>query len=43
MEKRNNLVTFMQAYLLSLGGINEAMGIIMGKGDGIMMMNLIHF
>lgn len=41
MEKRNNLVTFMQAYLLSLGGINEAMGIIMGKGDGIMIMNLI--
>lgn len=41
MEKRNNLVTFMQAYLLSLGGINEAMGIILGRDEGIMIMNLI--
>ena len=41
MEKRNNLVAFMQAYLLSLGGINEVVGIILGRSDRIMIMNLI--
>ena len=41
LEKKNNLVAFIQAYLLSLGGINEAMGVLLGKSDGIMIMNLI--
>lgn len=41
MEKKNNLVAFMQAYLLSLGGINEAMGVLLNRNEGIMIINLI--
>ena len=39
-KKQSILITFMQAYLLSLGGINELMGIVLKKSDGIMIMNL---
>jgi len=41
IRKENNLVSFMQAYLLSLGGLNQIMGIFLEKSDGIMVMNLI--
>lgn len=45
MEKKtkgqSNLISFMQAYLLSLGGLNQIMGIFLGRSDGIMVMNLI--
>lgn len=40
-NRQNNLISFMQAYLLSLDAINQIMGIFLGKSDGIMIMNLI--
>ncbi len=40
-EKQSGLVSFMQAYLLSLGGLNQIMGIVLDRKDGIMIMNLI--
>ena len=41
MEKRNYIPSFLVAYLLSLGGLNHIMGIVLGKSDGIMIMNLV--
>lgn len=40
-ERHNNLISFMQAYLLSLGGLNQIMGIVLGRKDGIMIMNML--
>lgn len=40
-ERQNNLISFMQAYLLSLSGLNQIMGIVLGRGDGIMIMNML--
>lgn len=40
-ERQNNLISFMQAYLLSLGGLNQIMGIVLGRKDGIMIMNML--
>lgn len=40
-NKHSNLVSLMQAYLLSIGGLNQIMGIFLDKTDGIMVMNLI--
>lgn len=40
-ERQNNLISFMQAYLLSLGGLNQIMGIVLGRSDGIMIMNML--
>jgi len=40
-NRQNNLISFMQAYLLSLGGLNQIMGILLGRSDGIMIMNMI--
>lgn len=39
-RKENNLVSFMQAYLLSLGGLNQIMGLLLNRSDGIMIMNM---
>lgn len=39
-EKQSRLVSFMQAYLLSLGALNQIMGIFLKKSDGIMIMNM---
>ena len=41
MEKRNYIPSFLIAYLICIGGINQVMGILLKKSDGIMMMNLI--
>ena len=41
MEKKNYIPSFLIAYLLSIGGINRLMGIVLKKGDGIMFMNLV--
>lgn len=41
MEKRNYIPSFLVAYLLSIKGLNQVMGIVLKKSDGIMMMNLI--
>lgn len=41
MAKRNYLPTFIVAYLLCIGGLNQLMGIILNRKDGIMIMNLI--
>ncbi len=41
MEKKNYIPSFIIAYLLSISGINQLMGIVLNKEDGIMMMNLI--
>lgn len=40
-EKQNNLVSLMQAYMLSISGLNQIMGIILKKSEGIMVMNLL--
>lgn len=40
-ERQNNLISFMQAYLLSLSGLNQIMGIVLGRSDGIMIMNML--
>ncbi len=41
MEKKNYIPSFLVSYLLSIKGLNQIMGIILRKGDGIMFMNLI--
>lgn len=41
MEKRNYIPSFLVAYLLSIKGLNQVMGIVLKKSDGIMVMNLI--
>ncbi len=41
MEKRNNLISFLQAYLLCIGGLNQLLGIALKRSDGIMIMNLV--
>lgn len=41
MEKKNYIPSFLIAYLLSIGGLNRLMGIVLKKGDGIMFMNLV--
>lgn len=41
MEKRNYIPSFLIAYLISIGGINQVVGILLKKSDGIMMMNLV--
>ena len=41
MEKRNYIPSFLIAYLISIGGINQVVGIVLKKSDGIMMMNLV--
>lgn len=41
MEKKNYIPSFLIAYLLSIGGLNRMMGILLGRSDGIMMLNLI--
>ena len=40
MEKRNYIPSFLVAYLLSIGGLNRIMGILLKRSDGIMIMNL---
>ncbi len=39
--KQSNLISFMQAYMLSLSGLNQIMGIVLGRSDGIMIMNML--
>ncbi len=41
MEKKNYIPSFLVAYMLSLGGLNHMMGILLKKSDGIMIMNLV--
>lgn len=41
MKKRNYIPSFLVAYLLSIKGLNQVMGIVLGRSDGIMIMNLV--
>ena len=41
MEKKNYIPSFLVAYLLSIKGLNQVMGIVLKKSSGIMMMNLV--
>ena len=41
MEKKNYTPSFLIAYLLCVGALNEVMGIVLSKSDGIMILNLI--
>ena len=40
MRKKNYLASFLIAYLLCIGGLNQIIGTIMNKTDGVMIMNL---
>ncbi len=41
MTKKNYIPSFLIAYLLSISGLNQLIGIVLGRKDGIMIMNLI--
>ena len=41
MEKRNYIPSFLIAYLLCIGGLNQLMGIMLDRSEGIMMMSLV--
>ncbi len=41
MEKRDNTVTFLQAYLISIGAMNKIVGILLNRSSGVTFINLI--